>query len=216
MNQNNLKNILITAAVALGLAGMARADVPLEPEPAATTVGQGLLGQQTAMLTYHYTNLDNAPVNAQGLNFGVNLPLSTGFDAVFNYDYDQADLFAGHRVTAQTVSADLRAFTALSWGKPYVEAGLGQLWVRDTPVGKDKSIVWRAAIGAEFQFAPTFTVTPYVQYVDAPDLGFSSDGTWNYGVKANYWVESQWAITAGLERNDDKDVKYTIGTNFRF
>lgn len=216
MKQISLKNILISTAMIVSLAGVARADVPLEQEPVATTVGQGLLGQQSALLTYHYTNLDDAPVNAQGFNFGVNLPLNTGFDAVFNYDYDQADLFAGSRATAQTVTADLRAFTMLSWGKPYVEAGLGQLWVKETPVGNDKSVVWRAAVGAEFQFAPAFTVTPYIQYVDAPDLGFSSNGTWNYGVKANYWVESQWAITAGLERNDDKDVKYTIGTNFRF
>jgi len=62
--------------------------------------------------------------------------------------------------------------------------------------------------------APALTVTPYVKYQDAPDL--TNGSVWKYGVKANYWIDSQWAVTAGLERSTDQDMKYTIGTNFRF
>jgi tripartite-type tricarboxylate transporter receptor subunit TctC len=58
------------------------------------------------------------------------------------------------------------------------------------------------------------TITPYVQFADAPDL--AGDGTWNFGVKGNYWVNSQWAVTAGVELDDDENVGFTVGTNFRF
>src|SRR5947209_5034722 len=58
MNQSKLlKNLLISAAAALGLAAFARADVPFdekEPLQSTTPVGQGLLGQQYASLTYTY------------------------------------------------------------------------------------------------------------------------------------------------------------------
>ena len=44
----------------------------------------------------------------------------------------------------------------------------------------------------------------------------SSRSTWNYGVKANYWIDSQWAVTGGISRNDNRDTAFTVGTNFRF
>ena len=60
----------------------------------------------------------------------------------------------------QPVTASLRAFcNAYSWGKPYVEAGLGYAWQHDAP-GSDGSYVWRVAAGTEFQVAPAVTVTP--------------------------------------------------------
>ena len=67
---------------------------------------------------------------------------------------------------------------------------------------------------AELQLAPAVTVTPFVRYADAPDLAGS--GVFNFGVKANYWVDSQWAVMAGVERDDDQNTSFTIGTNFRF
>jgi len=216
MKQNNLlKNLLISAAAALSLAAFARADVPLDeqpPEP-TTAAGQGLLGQQYASLTYSHIDLD-APVNADNYSFGLNQPLNTGLDAVFGYDWTQAGLFAGDRLKQQSITAGLRAFSnAFAWGKPYVEAGGGYAWQRGYGTS-DNSFVWGVGVGAEFQLAPAVTLTPFVKYADAPDLG--SDGTFTYGVKANYWVESQWSIMGGISRDDDQNTSFTIGTNFRF
>ncbi len=67
---------------------------------------------------------------------------------------------------------------------------------------------------AELQLAPAVTVTPFAEYADAPDLAGS--GAFNFGVRANYWVDSQWAVTAGIERDDDQNTSFTVGTNFRF
>ncbi len=220
MKQNTtLKYLFLSAAAALALAMSARAGglpeaIPLE---STTPVHQGLLGQQYANLTYGYINLGNSPVNADNFEFAVNQPLNTGLDAVFAYDWTQNGLFAGSRLNTQGVTAGLRAFSnAYTWGKPYVEAGAGFAWQRGTPAGRDNSVLWQATVGAEFQLAPAFTVTPYVQYTDTPTLAGNNGGTWKYGAKANYWIDSQWAVTAGVARDDNQNNTFTVGTNFRF
>jgi opacity protein-like surface antigen len=218
MKQNILlKNLLISAAAALALAVSARAGGLPEAAPEATTattpVHQGLLGQQYAGLTYSYVDLQG-PVNADNFQFAFNQPLNTGLDGVFAYDWTQAGLSNGLRENTQSLTAALRAFTTTAWAKPYVEAGAGYAWQRQTPAGRDTSFLWEAAVGAEFQVLPALTVTPYVQYTDAIDL--ADRHVWSGGVKANYWVDSQWAITAGVARDDNQNNKFTVGTNFRF
>jgi hypothetical protein len=220
MKQNTtLKYLFLSAAAALALAVSARAGGMPEATPVESTtpVHQGLLGQQYANLTYSYIDLDRSPVNADNFEFAVNQPLNTGLDAVFAYDWTQTGLFAGSRLNTQSLTAGLRAFgNAYTWGKPYVEADAGYAWQRGTPAGHDNSVLWRAALGAELQLAPAFTVTPYVQYTDTPSLAGNDNGTWDFGVKANYWIDSQWAVTAGLARSDNHDNRFTVGTNFRF
>ena len=210
-----LKTLLISAAAAFSLAAFARADVSPDREPleATTAVGQGLLGQQYASLTYSYIDLD-APTHADNYSFGLNQPLNTGLDAVFSYDYTQTGLIAGDRLSQHAVMAGLRAFgNSHSWGKPYVEAGAGYAWQKFAG-SRDNSFVWGVGAGVELQLAPAFTLTPSVEYADAPDLAGS--GTWTFGVKANYWIDSQWSVTAGIDRDDDQNTSFTVGTNFRF
>lgn len=211
MKQNNiLKTVILAAAVSLGLAASVRAD----DTPVPVSGNMGLLGQTYASLTYSYLNLDSSPTNADSYSFDYNQSLNTGLDGVLSYNFTQTGLVAGSRLNQQSIGGALRAFsTAHTWGKPYVEAGVGYAWTKFAG-SRDNSIVWSVAVGAELQVAPAFTVTPFVSYVDAPDL--ASKGTWNFGAKANYWMNSQWAITAGLSRNDDRDTAFTIGTNFRF
>ena len=209
MKQTIIIKSLLVAASLLGFAATVRAQDPL---PASGTMG--LLGQTYAGLNYSYINLDNAPTNAKGFGFEYNQPLNTGFDSVFTYDWTQTGLVAGDRAKQQTLGAALRAFsTSYSWGKPYVEGGVGYTWTKFAGT-RDHSLVWEAAVGSEFQLAPKFTITPYIQYMDAPDL--NNGGTWNYAVKANYWVNSQWALSGGINYDSDHDTTYTVGTRFRF
>ena len=42
------------------------------------------------------------------------------------------------------------------------------------------------------------------------------EDTVTYGVKGNYWVTHQWAVTAQLDRNDNQDMGYKVGFNYRF
>jgi hypothetical protein len=212
----SFKLLTLAAAAVLALGGTARADSTLPADQPVTLPAdsQGLLGQVYGTLTYSYVDLADVSTHADAFDFQLNKPLSFGLDGFLGYSYAQSGVVAGDRAKTNMLDGGLRAFsTHYNWGKPYVEAGVGYAWTRYAGV-KDNSFVWEVAVGAEFQVAPKATVTPYVQYVDAPDL--AGNNTWNFGVKANYWVESNWAVTAGIERDDDQNTSFTVGTNFRF
>jgi len=204
-----LQSLLFAAA--LTSVAAARADEPT-PVPASGTMG--LLGQTYAGLTYSYLNLDSSPVNADSYSAEFNNPLNASLDGILGYNFTQTGVVAGTRLNEQSLRAAVRAFSSsYSWGKPYVEGGVGYAWTKFAGT-HDNSIVWDAAVGAEFQVAPAVTVTPYVQFRDEPDLAGGS--TWNFGVKGNYWVNSQWSITGGVNRDDDQNMGFTVGTNFRY
>lgn len=214
-----LKPILLAAALALGLATLARADdsLPMStpvPAPTPADTNLSLLGQTYGTLSYSYIDFDDTSTSADSYGFEMNTPLAFGLDGVFAYDYAQSSVIAGSRAKQQTLSAALRAFSAsFNWGKPYVEAGIGHAWSKFAGVSEN-SVLWEVAAGAEFQVTPRATVTPYVQYVDAPDL--AAEGTWNFGVKGSYWIDRSWAVMAGFERDDEQNSAFTVGTNFRF
>lgn len=203
-----LRSIALALALAGGL-GVARADTEPAVAPASSAVGQGLLGQTYGTLTYSYINLDGTSAHGDDYHFATNQPLSAGFDGFFSYDY--VDSRFGHE---NTVMLGVRPFSArYAWGKPFAEAGAGYTWTKYAG-NRDNSFVWEAAVGAEFQVTPQATITPYVQYTDAPDLG--SADHWNFGARGNHWVNEKWSLTVGVQINDDKDAAFTVGTNFRF
>jgi hypothetical protein len=201
---NTLKSLALATALVVGTAASAQVDTGL-PAAADTSVGQGLLGQSYGTLTYSYINLDGVSSHADDYQFALTQPLSFGLDGFLSYDFVDHDFGNQH-----IVMAGLRPFSArFNWGKPFAEAGAGFAWTSG-----DDSFVWEVGTGVEFQITPLFTLTPYVQYMDAPDL--PGDGSFNFGAKGNYWVTPQWAVTAGVELDDDENSSFTIGTNFRF
>lgn len=207
-----IKFLLLASALALG---SARADVAPPSDPTEPVAGNvGLLGQVYGTLTYGYINLDDTSVHADNYRLAVNQPLAFGLDGLLSYDFTHTGDFAGSPVRQHTFTGAFRAFSSsYNWGKPYVEAGVGFTTARYAGAGDD-SYLWEIAGGIEFQVAPATTVTPYVQYEDAPDL--PGDGRWKFGVKANHWVNNTAAVTAGIERDDDQNTMFTVGTNFRF
>lgn len=217
MNNNLLKHSLLSAAFVLGLVSLAWADDSMIDPPATSAAAAGnlsLLGQKHGTLTYSYINLDGTSVHADSYTLKVNEPLAFGLDGIFAYDYTRSGEFAGSHVSQHTISAALRAFsTSYNWGKPYVEGGLGHVWSRFAGA-RNKSVVWAAGAGVEFQVMPRATVTPYVQYVHTPN--FANDDVWNFGVKGSYWIDSSWAVTAGFERDDEQNTAFTVGVNFRY
>jgi opacity protein-like surface antigen len=215
MNQKiTLKSFILVAAASLGLATSALAAESPTTAPASSANALGLLGQTYAGLSYSYLHLDSSPVNADSYGFEYNQALNTGFDAVFNYDWAQSGVVLGDRAREETLSAAVRAFcTKQTWGKPYIEAGIGYDWLKFASV-KDRSFLWIAGAGVEFQATPELTVTPFVRYVRAES--YADKDTVTYGVKANYWVNRQWAVSAGIDRNDSQDMGYKLGMNFRF
>ena len=211
-NKIILKSLILSAVAALGLAPSAFAggDEPNTPASVPASGTPGLLGQTYAGLTYSYVDLNRSSSHADDYHFDYNESLKSGLDGVLSYDWTQSN----SQTKQQSLRAGLRAFSAAYvWGKPYVEAGAGYTWEKVAGV-KDNSFLWQAGLGVEFQAAPAVTVTPFIRYSDAPSL--SQRDKWDFGVKANYWVDRQWAVTAGLVRDDHQNMTYTVGTNFRF
>jgi len=206
-----IKSLLIAGATFLGFAATSRAQDAVPPAGSL-----GLLGQTYAGLDYSYIDFDNSSTNADSFGFRFNQAYRPGLDALLSYNWSQTGVVLGDRAHQQDIGAGLRAYsTSYSWGKPYIEAGAGWTWFKYAGV-RDNSFTWDAAAGVEFQVAPKVSVTPYVKYEDAPSLDVADKDTWNFGVKANYWVNNQWGVTGGVSYNDDHDTTYTIGTNFRF
>lgn len=206
--------LVLVAASSLGFGMSALADSAPPPSATSSEPSLGLLGQTYAGVSYSYVHLDHSPVSADRYSFEYNQPLAAGFDAVFNYDRTQNGLLAGDRGYGQNLDATLRAFsTSYAWGKPYLEAGVGYDLTKFGGVN-DHSFAWIAGTGIEFQATTALTVTPFVRYTETN--GFADHHQVDYGVKANYWVTRQLAVTAGLSRNDDKDLSYKVGFNVRF
>ncbi len=209
-----LKFLVLAGVTSLGLTAAARADTTTAAPPATVATDNGLLGQTYAGLSYSYVHLGTSPVSADRYSFEYNQPLSAGFDAVFNYDRTQDGLLAGDRGYAQNLDAVLRAFSpSYSWGKPYLEAGLG--YDRNKYAGaKDDSLALIGGAGVEFQVTNALTLTPFVRYERTN--GFADKNTATYGVKANYWLTRQWALSSAITRDDAQNMSYKIGFNARF
>jgi opacity protein-like surface antigen len=217
-NVTSLKSLALATALALGLASQAFAgDEPGANAPANAPLpplSHGLLGQTYASLGYSYSRLDSSPVNANALEFAMNQGISTGFDTLLEYTGTRSDDTGVGRLTEQTLEVGARAYTNYNGIKPYAEAGLGWTWLR-APLGlSDNSFVWFAGVGAEFQATSELTVTPVVRYSDA--TSYHSGSTWDFGVKANYWLSEKLGLTGKIMRNDSGDMTYGVGINFRY
>lgn len=211
--KNTFQSLFCATALALALGTAAQAQETPAAEP-VDNARSGLLGQVYGGLSYSYLDLHGSPRDADNYRFEINHPLADGFDGFLTYDYAQSGVVGGSRVKQNVVGGGVRAFSPrYGWGKPYVEVGAGYAWTKYAGI-EDNSFYWSAGVGAEFAVAPRTTLTPYAQYVNAPDL--ADEDTVNYGVKANYWVTEQWSVMAGIERDTDKNTAFTVGTNFRF
>ena len=210
MKKNIILKLLVLTGVVLGLAAAARADSSGSPAPVPASGAMGLLGQDYAGLTYRYIDLGNTAVHTDEYRFEFNQRLNPGLDGQLSFDWAESRS-AGRQ---QAIMAGLRAFTTTTtWGKAYVEAGAGYTWAKGAGQ-RDNSLIWDVAVGAEFQAAPAVTVTPFIMLQGTPDLARRS--TVDFGLKANYWVNSQWAVTAGLDHDDHQNTGFMLGTNFRF
>jgi hypothetical protein len=210
------KFLVLTAVAATGLATSAFAggnesslSAPAsDPMPAVSD--PGLLGQSYAGLSYRYLDLNGAASHGDVYRFEFNEALKPGYDGLLSFDW----MDAGQSSRSWSISTGLRASCPdLSWGKPYAEAGVG--YIQQKVAGAtDDSFLWSVAVGAEFHVARAVTVTPYLRYDDAPSL--NGNGRWDFGVKANYWIDHQWSVTVGIDRDDDQNNGFMVGTNFRY
>ncbi len=212
----SFKLLLLAAASSLGLAGVARADVPVTTEPdvpPASFVGSGLLGQTLGSFNYSFKNLDNTGVDIHALDFEYSRPVEEGLDTFAAFSVERSTSFAGGRLKEYGFNFGGRFYRHYKGLKPYWEIGIGWDWLK-APGDKDNTFIWETVLGAEVPVATGLTLTPYVKFADAID--YRDGDRWFYGVKGNYWLNQRTALQAGLERQDDRSWNYRFGVNFRY
>jgi hypothetical protein len=213
----NVRTLLLAAGLALGLAapGVAQTTGGGNSAPAPAN-GTGLLGQSYASLGFSYTDAHKQPFDLQGLNFQYNQPLNTGFDFNLALGDDWSTRYLGTRNHEQSAIANAIAFLPdLSWGRPFLGVGAGWIWEKNAGV-KDNSIAGDLTAGVEFQATKELSITPFGTYTATTSSRINEDNKWVYGVKANYWITRQWALTAQLSRDNQVDTTYTFGTTWKF
>ena len=216
-----MKNLLLALA-ALGLAAPCPRKRPRiasrHPDGrravAGPGTGRGLLGQTYTSLGYSYDDLAHSSVSLQGLRFEYNQPLNTGFDLKLGYTTARTSEFSGARDDQQSFDASAIAFIPeTNWGRPYIDVGVGWIWTKDAGVNGN-SFLYHLSAGVEYQLTSALSLTPYLTYLDAPSVTVINH--WNYGVKTNYWLTSQWGLGVGIGRDNKQDMTYSARVNFRF
>ena len=209
---------LLAAAFALGLAAPAFAQdgSATTTAPVSESRGWGLLGSNYSGVDFTYDHVSGAsPSEWRGFGVDVNHPLAAGLDLNVAYDWARADNYLV-RLTHQDVLGGVTAFTPLEWGKPYVQALAGWAW-RDGGGASDNSFMYLVGTGVEFQVAPTWVVTPYVNFKRATSFDRSEA---DFGVKTAYRITRDWSVTAGVQyeavRHAKDGVGYSIGVNYHY
>ncbi len=212
----NLRIILCAGGAILGLAASAAAqstNTAGQPEPAVDT-GRGLLGQRYFDLGYRYTDVHDSPMDLQALRLDYNQPLAPGFDVNLGYTGARSSEVEGLRQTQQSVDFNAVGYmSGYGYGRPYLSAGAGWLWVR-TGGDKANSFLYQFETGVEWSATKALSLTPFVKYIDAPSIHLNNH--WNYGLKANYWLNDRWGVNAVVALDNKVDASYGVGLALRF
>jgi hypothetical protein len=219
MKQNiNVKSLVLAAAVSLGFVASAAAQSAnvAVPNPATTDAVGGLLGSRYTKAEYLYVDFTgNGPSHGDGFKLEFNQPLNANFDLLATYDWVRAK-YAGVRLTGQDAEVGAVAYSRLEWGRPFVLATAGWQWQKAGGL-HDDSFSYKVGVGSEFQVAPAFVVTPYVNFFR--QTGFNNS-EFDFGVKVAYRVTKDWSLTASAQydaiRHDKDASEYTVGAAFHF
>ena len=212
------KKFILAAAISLGLVSAAIAQsanvaVP-NPAEADTAVVSGQLGTRYTEVAYKFINL-KGPDNAHGFALNYNQPLSAGFDFTASYDWGKADLGA-FDAKVQDLEVGVKAFSNYSFAKPYVLAAVGWEWQK-VATFRDDSFTYKVGVGAEFEVAPAFVITPFVNFVRATEFNASE---FEIGAKATYRFNESWsAMVRGQYesvRHDADTTEWAAGVIYRF
>lgn len=216
MNKPNIiKSLLCSAACIFASTGVVLAsDDPAAVETAPTSAPRGVLGQTVTNLGFSYIDIDDSGIDANAINLTMSQGIRTGVDTLFEYNYLRSENTPVGDIVEHKAVIGGRAYTNFNGFKPFVDGGLGWTWLK-APLGlSDNSFLWFASFGAEFQATDALTLTPMIRFWDAASV--DEGDTWEYGLKANYWVNEKLGVTAKIVRTDSESTEYGLGINYRF
>lgn len=207
-NPTFLKSILVGAS-ALGLALTLHAN---EAESASSLLGQHYVATSVGIVDLDAANTPRV------FHVDYNRNFATGVDLRLELDYFRSQptnsvLYGHARYADYNAAVAVRTFTVRGRFAPYAEAGAGWTWFKLAGWRED-SFVWFAGAGVEASVTRDLSLTPFVRYTDRVNL-FRGD-QWSYGVRANYALTPRVGLVASVERDDDRNTRYTAGLSYRF
>lgn len=213
MNTSYLKSFVLAAAVSLGFSSTFASTNPDVPSPSHWRE-TGLLGKTYGNFEVSFIDLDDTGIDANNYHFGLNQAVRAGLDSTFDVDLARTDRFAGTRISQYGFTAGVRAYTSSYGVKPFAEAGLGWAWMKGPFGGRENSWTYYAGVGAEMIIGESFTLTPFLRFEDAPEAGDTD--TFTFGARGNYWLNERLSLTGIIDRDDDQNMSYTFGVNYRY
>lgn len=206
MKSSLFSRALTAAAFVGGLASLSAQPV--------TTSTSGLVGTTYAGVSYGFIDFDNSEIDVHALKLDLNNNFGPNFDGFISYEHDRSEKFTDGRVTQNLVAIGTRAF--VNWNskfKPYAEGGVGWEWFR-APYGvRENSFLWLVGVGIEIGTGSRWTAAPFVRYYDLRDSNNSHN--WNYGLRGSYWLNERVGIQLTGTRDDDHNMEYAVGLNYR-
>jgi len=208
--------LAVAAALGLAVSASAQSTDATTTASAPTTTGFGQLGSAYSGVAYTYDHVESSsPSEWRGFALDYNRPLSAGLDFNLGYDWRQGQNYV-LRLTQQNLDAGLTAFTALDWGKPYLQALAGWEWQEGYGPGAD-SFAYSVGTGVEFQVAQPFVLTPFVNFLRATKF---DQNEVDYGVKTAYRLTREWDLAASVQRDAVRDANdrmgYSLGVDYHF
>lgn len=184
---------------------------------AAGTENAGLLGQKFTGVDFGYTHhVESAPKSLRRYGFVSQAPLAelTNVDAAFHYDFIRGSSLGLTNQTHRTYVSFTRYFEHRTV-KPFAQAAAGWAWSKTGPV-KEDSFFYRGVVGAEVGINPNVALTPFVSIEEAANIGGLGDRAWNIGAKLAYRLNRNWVPTLRVQIDDDDNIEYAVGMNYRF
>jgi hypothetical protein len=215
---NNLKNLILTVAAALGVTASAFAQDPMKAPPnPATPTGQGLLGGTYAGIAWNYYKLEDGPPSAaRGATAYFNQALANAIDLGVGYDWLRTRS-AGYSSTEQKLNLALTSYAPTEWGKTFLTLGGDYAWRNSGLTGRHGSWGLGAETGVEVQASPVWFVTPFVGWdretsFNRNDLRYGLRTTWRVTRRVSVTGTAQWL---DVKREVDR-AGYSLGMNYHF
>lgn len=180
-----------------------------------TTPPIGVLGRSYSEIHFGVNDITHSSKDQYGLGVAANVPVASNLDVNAGYDYGWVR-GVGH---VNGLSTGATAYTLFKGVRPFVGAALGYDW--NSALGRrDERAVWGASVGVEIPVS-VISITPRVVYGDDFRNSSRSSQQLSYGVEANYWLNQNSAVFAGVGYTDmhhstGDTWNYSVGARYKF
>jgi hypothetical protein len=208
----------LTKKITLALGLLAAGAASHAQTTAASSTGNGFLGQRFAEVNLGLQNLRNIHDHSYSTGASVNLPaVPSLLDVGATYDYSWVrGPFRGH---ANTVGVYAVAYTPLQGAKPFFGAAVGYQWTSLRFLGSDGEGLWGLTAGVEVPVG-VWTFTPRVSFSDDIDTNTGAQDVTG-ALEVSRWINTTTAVFGSLSHTDVRrssldSWNYTVGLRLRF